>query len=133
MREKVKTYIKVLKIKGNDLKKEVMALYLAYKKNDVPWYAKVFVMIVVGYALSPIDLIPDFIPILGYLDDIILIPLGVSLAIKMIPKDILEECRKEAEDIFKDKKPKNWVAAAVITVLWVLIIITILHKFINRY
>ncbi|MBU5591949.1 DUF1232 domain-containing protein [Clostridium sp. MSJ-4] len=110
-----------------------MALYLAYKKNDVPWYAKVFVMIVVGYALSPIDLIPDFIPILGYLDDIILIPLGVSLAIKMIPKDILEECRKEAEDIFKDKKPKNWVAAAVITVLWVLIIITILHKFINRY
>ncbi|WP_032120568.1 YkvA family protein [Clostridium amazonitimonense] len=133
MREKVKTYIKVLKIKGNDLKKEVMALYLAYKKNDVPWYAKVFVMIVVGYALSPIDLIPDFIPILGYLDDIILIPLGVSLAIKMIPKDILEECRKEAEDIFKDKKPKNWVAAAVITVLWVLIIIAILHKFIKRY
>ena len=79
------------------LKVEVYALYLAYKDPRVPWYARAFAAVVVGYAFSPIDLIPDPIPVLGYLDDLI-IPLGVALAIRMVPPQILAECREEARD-----------------------------------
>jgi uncharacterized membrane protein YkvA (DUF1232 family) len=85
----------------------------------MPWFAKLLAILVVGYALSPIDLIPDFVPVLGYLDDIILIPLGITLVIKLIPKNILEECRLKADEVFKDGKPKNWVAGTLIIGLWV--------------
>ncbi len=81
--------------KAEQLKTDTYALYLAYKDPRVPWYAKVFVAITVAYALSPIDLIPDFIPVLGYLDDLIIIPVAIYLSLKMIPKEILEECRKK--------------------------------------
>lgn len=111
-----------IKAKARALKKEVKALYLAYKHPDVPWYAKALIILVVGYALSPIDLIPDFIPVLGYLDDLILIPLGVSVAIKMIPVNIMEECRQESENLFKDGKPKNWIAGTIIILIWTLVI-----------
>jgi uncharacterized membrane protein YkvA (DUF1232 family) len=80
------------------LKVEVYALYLAYKDPRVPWYARAFAAVVVAYAFSPIDLIPDPIPILGYLDDLVIIPLGVALAIRMIPPPVLVECREEARD-----------------------------------
>jgi uncharacterized membrane protein YkvA (DUF1232 family) len=99
------------------LKVEVYALYLAYKDQRVPWYARVFAVVVVAYAFSPIDLIPDVVPVLGYLDDLILIPLGVALAIKMIPPDVLAECRQEARDA-KDR-PVNRVAAVVVVVVWI--------------
>ena len=98
------------------LKVEVYALYLAYKDPRVSWYARVLAAVVVGYAFSPIDLIPDVIPVLGYLDDIILIPLGVALAIKMIPRHVLAECREKARDA-KDR-PVNKVAAVVIAIVW---------------
>jgi uncharacterized membrane protein YkvA (DUF1232 family) len=75
----------------------------------------------VGYALSPIDLIPDFIPVLGYLDDLILVPIGVAFAIRLIPRDIMNECREQSEDIFKEGKPKNWVAGGIIILIWVAI------------
>lgn len=88
-----------LKAKAKSLKKELKVIYLAYKRPDVPWYAKLVAGLVVGYALSPIDLIPDFVPVLGYLDDIILIPLGISLVIKLIPKNILDECRVQADEV----------------------------------
>ncbi len=88
--------IKSWKEKTERLKTEVYALYLAYKDPRVPFYAKVFVAAVVGYALSPIDLIPDFIPVLGYLDDLIIISVGISISIRMIPKEVLEECREKA-------------------------------------
>ena len=81
------------------LKKETFALYLACRHPRVPWYAKALALIVVGYALSPIDLIPDFIPILGYLDDMVLIPLGIMIVIRMIPAEVLAECRQKAEAI----------------------------------
>jgi uncharacterized membrane protein YkvA (DUF1232 family) len=97
---------------------ETYALYLAYKDSRVPWYAKVFAACVVGYALSPIDLIPDFIPVLGYLDDLVLVPLGVTLALKMIPKPVLEECRERARESLNQDKPKNWVVASVIIAIW---------------
>jgi len=125
--EKLKNSFNKLKTKAKSLKREVMALYLAYRRPDVPWYAKLFAVLVVGYALSPIDLIPDFIPVLGYLDDLVLIPLGVSLAVKMIPRSVMEECRAQAEDIFKGGKPKNWIAGAIIIIIWLFVIILIIN------
>ncbi len=101
------------------LKVEVYALYLAYKDPRVPWYAKLFAACVVAYALSPIDLIPDPIPILGYLDDLVLIPLGVLLVRRMIPDIVLAECREKAKDLAE--RPTNWIAAAVIIAIWVLL------------
>ena len=99
------------------LKVEVYALYLAYRDPRVPWYARVFAAVVVGYAFSPIDLIPDPVPVLGYLDDLILVPLGVALAIKMIPPPVLAECRQKARDA-KDR-PVNRVAAVVVIAVWI--------------
>lgn len=98
------------------LKIEVYALYLAYRDPRVSWYARVFAAVVVGYAFSPIDLIPDVVPILGYLDDLIVVPLGVALAIRMIPPHVLAECRERAREA-KDR-PVNRVAAVVVVVVW---------------
>ena len=92
------------------------ALHLAYRDARVPWYAKVLAAVVVGYAFSPIDLIPDPIPVLGYLDDLVLIPLGVALAVRMIPPGVMEECRGKARDA--GEKPVNRVAAAVVVGVW---------------
>lgn len=124
--------ISSLKAKAKKLKKEIAVLYLAYKRKDVPWYAKLVAIIVVGYALSPIDLIPDFIPILGYVDDLILVPAGVILAIKLIPKDIMDECRQQSENVFKDGKPKNWVSGGLIILIWVVLIGWILYEFVLK-
>ena len=114
------------------LKREIAALYLAYKRNDVPWYAKIVIALVVGYALSPIDLIPDFIPVLGYLDDLIIVPLGITLAIKLIPKEILDECRLQADEILNKGKPKNWLVGTVIIILWLVIVLWIVLKIFRR-
>ena len=99
------------------LKVEVYALYLAYRDPRVSWYARVFAAVVVGYAFSPIDLIPDVIPVLGYLDDLIVVPLGVALAIKMIPPRVLAECRQKAREA-RDR-PVNRVVASVIVLVWI--------------
>jgi len=119
-----------LKEKAKHLKTETYALYLAYKDPRVPWYAKVLVAIIIGYALSPIDLIPDFIPVLGYVDDLIIIPAGISLAIKMIPEEVLEECREKAKSEPISSKSK-WVAAFIIVLIWVLVAYLVL-RFILR-
>ncbi len=111
------------KQRARQLKTELYALYLAYKDPRVPWYARLFAACVVGYAFSPIDLIPDPIPVLGYLDDLILVPLGVALALRMIPPLVLAECRIKAQETIKRGKPTNWVAAGVIVVIWVLLAI----------
>lgn len=98
------------------LKREVYALYFAYRDPRVPWYAKVVAACVVGYALSPIDLIPDFVPVLGYVDDLLLLPLGVVLVLKLIPGDVMHDCRERAARQLD--LPVNRVAAAVIVALW---------------
>jgi uncharacterized membrane protein YkvA (DUF1232 family) len=98
------------------LKREVYALYFAARDPRVPWYAKLLAGCIVAYAFSPIDLIPDPIPILGYLDDLVLIPLGVLAVRQMIPDHVLAECRVKAQDLVE--KPTNWIAAAVIVLIW---------------
>jgi uncharacterized membrane protein YkvA (DUF1232 family) len=104
---------------AGQLKSETYALYLAYRDPRVPWYAKLFAALVAGYAFSPIDLIPDPIPVLGYLDDLILIPLGVALAVRMIPEDVLSESRQKAREMVeRGERPVSRAAAAVIVVLW---------------
>jgi uncharacterized membrane protein YkvA (DUF1232 family) len=104
------------------LKEETFALYLAYKDPRVPWYARVFALCVVGYLFSPIDLIPDPIPVLGYLDDLLLVPLGILLAIKMIPEDVLAECREKASATMNEGKPTNWVAGGIVIAIWLLLV-----------
>lgn len=99
------------------LKRETHALYLASKDPRTPLIAKIVVMVVVAYALSPIDLIPDFIPVLGYLDDLILVPLGIALAVRLIPPDVLEESRRLAAEF--DAKPRSLVGALLIISLWI--------------
>lgn len=79
----------------------------------------------VSYAFSPIDLIPDFIPVLGYLDDLIIVPLGITLALKMIPQEVIQDCRNKAEEIRKNGKPKNWVAGALFMLVWILLAVWI--------
>lgn len=108
------------KQKVKQLKREIFAIYFACKHPKVPWYTKILAVCVVGYAFSPIDLIPDIIPILGYLDDLILVPLGIMLLVRMIPADVLAECRQQA-DATNNSKPKNWIAAAVIIFIWLLL------------
>jgi uncharacterized membrane protein YkvA (DUF1232 family) len=98
------------------LKREVYALYFAVRDPRVPWYAKALAGCVVAYALSPIDLIPDPIPVLGYLDDLVLIPLGVLAVRRMIPDQVMTECRVKAQAA--TEKPTNWIAAAVIVLIW---------------
>lgn len=114
----MKQSIDSLKQRARALKTEAHALYLACKDPRVPWHARVFALCVAGYAFSPIDLVPDFIPVIGYLDDLIIIPLGIILAIKMIPSDVLEECRAKAKESTDQKKPVSWIAALVIVGIW---------------
>jgi len=104
---------------GRKLKLEVYALYIASKDRRVPWYARVVAVAVVAYAFSPIDLIPDPIPVLGYLDDLILIPLGIALVIKLIPAEVMQDCREKAALTMQAGKPKNWVAGGIIILIWV--------------
>jgi uncharacterized membrane protein YkvA (DUF1232 family) len=112
--------------KAGALKQGLHALYLACKDPRTPWYAKALGFCLVGYALSPIDLIPDPIPILGYVDDLILIPLGIVAVRKMIPSAVLTECRERAEKITQQKR-KNCMAAGVIIAIWIIVAIWIIR------
>ena len=126
--EKIKAWAK-------KLKRQTFVLYLAYKDDRVPWYAKIFIVFVVSYAFSPIDLIPDFIPIIGYLDEVFLLPLGIMFALKMIPKDVLAACEIEANRIMKNGKPKNWIAGILIVFIWSMLILWMMkegYQFVNE-
>ncbi|MEK1832910.1 YkvA family protein [Priestia megaterium] len=123
-----------LKLWAKKLKKQLFILYLAYKDERVSWYTKLFTACVVAYAFSPIDLIPDFIPVLGYIDDIIIAPLGIMLALKMLPISVIEDCTIKAEELIQNEKPQNWVAGSIIIVVWLLILMWscfIVFKFLN--
>ena len=119
-----------IKEKVKQLKNDVPAVFLALKDKKTPWYAKLFAALTVAYALSPIDFIPDFIPLLGYLDDLIILPLLVALTITFIPKDVFDEYRKQAKDMWQDGKPKKWYYALPIIFVWLLIIVLIVKAII---
>ena len=109
------------KEKARALKRETYAVYLACRDPRVPWYGRLLAVCIVGYAFSPIDLIPDFVPVLGYLDDLILIPLGIALLLKVIPSEVIAECRERAAVAMAGGKPTNWIAAGIIVAIWVLL------------
>lgn len=131
--KKIKIYLSKIKENGKKIKKEIGALYYAYRRPDVPLYAKLVAILVVGYALSPIDLIPDFIPVLGYIDDLLLLPLGIALAIKLIPSDIMNECREQSDELFQNVKKSNWIAGGIIICIWIIIISYILYHGISLF
>jgi uncharacterized membrane protein YkvA (DUF1232 family) len=110
------------KQKAKDLQVQTYALAYAYRDPRVAWYAKGWGALVVAYAFSPIDLIPDFIPVLGYLDDLVLIPLGVALAVRMIPAEVMAECRIKAEDHLSEGAPGSKIIAAAIVLIWVAVL-----------
>jgi len=108
-----------LKQRARELKRETYALYLACRDPRVPWYARILAVGIVSYALSPIDLIPDFIPVLGYLDDLILVPLGIALLLKLVPDAVMVECRERAQVLLTSGRPVSRSAAAVIIAIWI--------------
>lgn len=119
------SWLSKMKESAKKLKKEISVLFIAYRKKETPILAKVVALLVVSYALSPIDLIPDFIPILGYLDDIILLPLLIKLAITLIPKDILDQCREDVEAKALKGSTESKIGLAIVIALWTLFILII--------
>lgn len=111
-----------LKERARKLKSDVPAVFLALKDRETPILAKVTAGITVAYALSPIDFIPDFIPVLGYLDDVILLPMLIALTIRLIPKEIWTRCRAASENMWADGRPKKWYYAVPVVLLWLLIL-----------
>ena len=120
-----------LKERAKQLKADIPALFLSLKSKDTPMIAKIFAGITVAYALSPIDLVPDFVPVLGYLDDVIILPALVALTIKFIPRETFERYKKEAEGMWQDGKPKRWYYAIPIVIIWLIVIWLIVRAIIS--
>ena len=118
----MKNKLAKIKERAKRLKVDIPALFIAFKKKETPIGAKLLAGIAVLYFLSPIDLIPDFIPVLGYLDDLIILPALVAAAIKLIPSGAFEKCREEAEGLWAEGKPKKWYYALPIVVIWLIVV-----------
>ena len=110
------------KRRARQLSAQTYTLYLAYRHPRTPWYAKVFAALIVGYVFSPLDPIPDFIPGVGLLDEMVVVPIGVLLATKMIPREVMEECREKAREVAEGEKPVSRVAAVVVVAVWLLFV-----------
>ena len=106
--------------RARQLSAQTYTLYLAYRHPGTPWYARVFTALIVGYVFSPLDPIPDFIPGVGLLDEMVVVPIGVLIAAKMIPRDVFEECKEKAREVAEGEKPVSRVAAVVVVVVWLL-------------
>lgn len=117
-----------LKAKAKKLKTDIPAVFLCLKSKETPLIAKVFAALTISYALSPIDLIPDFIPVLGYLDDIVILPALIALTIAFIPRDVFDKYRAEAGGMWKDGKPKKWYYALPIVLIWSVIIYLVIKR-----
>ncbi len=115
-----------LKERAKQLKTDIPAVFIAMKRKETPFLAKILAAITIVYALSPIDLIPDFIPILGYLDDLIILPFLIVLTIKLILKDHMENYRKEAENLWQDGIPKKWYYAIPFVLFWIVLLTMII-------
>src|SRR3712207_84210 len=115
--------VEACKQRARQLSAQTYALYLAYRHPRTPWYAKVFAALVVGYVFSPIDPIPDFLPGVGLLDEMVVVPIGVLIAAKMIPQEVMEECRERAREVAEGEKPVSRVAAVVVAPVWLLCVV----------
>ena len=113
-------FLRHIRIQARRLRREVYALYLAVRDPGTPWYAKLLGAVVVGYALSPIDLIPDFIPVLGLLDDLILVPAGIALVLRMVPAEVMARCRVRARAELSGKRLVSRTAMCLIILVWIL-------------
>ena len=111
-----------LKDRAKQLSTDIPAVVLALKEKRTPWYAKIVAAVIVVYALSPIDLIPDFIPVLGYLDDLIILPALIALCVRWIPADVFSECRQRAEGLWGGGKPEKWYYAVPFVLIWAAVI-----------
>jgi len=116
-------FVARLQARARQLKTEVYALYLATRHPGTPWYAKLYLGAIVAYALSPIDLIPDFIPVLGFLDEIILLPFAIALAVKLVPDSVMSDCRMRASQQRPDGAFLGRLGAAFIALLWLALIV----------
>lgn len=122
----IKELFMTMQSRAKKLKSDIPAIFLALKDKDTPVAAKMLAAITVAYALSPIDLIPDFIPVLGYLDDLLILPALVAPTIKLIPKEKLDHYRTEAEGMWENGKPKRWYYAVPIILFWLIIIVMVI-------
>ena len=118
-----------LKERAKKLKTDIPAVFLALKEKRTPWYAKILAALIVVYALSPVDLIPDFIPVLGYLDDLIILPALIACCVKCIPEEVFSDYRKRAEKMWGEKAPNKWYYAIPFVLIWVIIIALVLIAF----
>ena len=118
MHPRIEALLAACKQQARRVEHDTLALWIAYRDQRVPWYARAFALLVVACAFSPIDLVPDFIPVLGHLDDLLLVPLGIMLALRMIPPQVMAESRERAAQMLAEGRPRNWVAAGVIVALW---------------
>ena len=116
--------------RAKKLKTDIPAVFLALKEKRTPWYAKIIAAIIVVYALSPIDLIPDFIPVLGYLDDVIILPALIAWCIKCIPNEVFQDCRGRAQGMWGTGKPEKWYYAIPFVLIWGAIIALIVFAFV---
>ena len=114
-----------LKERAKRLKTDVHAVFIAMRRKDVPVLAKMLAALTVAYALSPIDLVPDFIPVLGYLDDLLILPALVALTLKLIPPDVFAACRAQSAGLWQDGKPKRWYYAVPIVLVWALVVFVV--------
>ena len=128
MKSKFRDFITRLKQHARQIKQETNALYLAYYDVRTPWYVRGFVLLVVAYALSPIDLIPDFIPVIGYLDDIILLPLGIMIAIRLVPPQVMVECRERARTTLSVNRSVRWSGGLIVLFVWAIVGIVIFNR-----
>ena len=114
-----------LKERAAALKRDIPAVFLALKAKETPIHAKLLAGLTVAYALSPVDLIPDFVPVLGWLDDVLLLPALIALTVKFIPEDVFAVCREQAEGMWQDGRPKKWYYALPVAAVWILLVLLI--------
>ncbi len=119
-----------LKTKAKELKRHTLTVYCVARDSRTPWFVRLLALLVAAYALSPIDLIPDFIPVLGYLDDLILIPLGLALVVRLTPKEILDSAKQQAQSL--SEKPVGYGAAIFIVVVWLLVLVVVAKYFFRK-
>ncbi len=117
--------ITTLKKRAYELEREACALVIAARDPRVPWYAKAFMGLVLAHTFSPIDLIPDFIPVLGYLDDLVVTPLGIALALKMIPADVIVDARQQADRVWQQGRPVSRAGAIIVIAFWLVVVILV--------